>query len=447
MGINDKFSLNNLTPSQVLVISYLVVILIGTGLLSLPIATNSGNSMPLINALFTATSATAVTGLIVENTSTFFSTFGQVIIMILIQIGGLGIMTMSTLFAILVGKKFTLNEWLIIQKDLNHLRFSGIIELVKYISLVTFGIEGIGALILFVRLVQDFPPLKAIYLSIFHAISAFNNAGFDLFGNSLESFTGDITINFVISTLIIIGGIGFAVIAEIYSSKPKFRRYSLQTKLVLLLTIFLIIIGMIIIFGLEYSNSHTLGGSSLGNKFLNSYFLSVTSRTAGFNTVPTGALESSTLFWVIILMFIGASPGSTGGGVKTTTFGAVLVAVYAMITGRRDIEIFKRRLSREIVFKALAIIIISLLIVVVVTMILTVTEDMEFLELFFESVSAFGTVGLSTGVTNKLSVVGRLLIILTMFAGRVGPLTLALAIGYKADKANVRYPEEEIIVG
>ncbi|MGM0471436.1 MAG: TrkH family potassium uptake protein [Bacillota bacterium] len=447
MRIDERFNLNNLTPSQALVVAYLIVILIGTFLLSLPIATTNQGSISLIDALFTATSATAVTGLIVENTSTFFSVFGQTVILVLIQIGGLGIMTMSTLFAILVGKKLTLKDWLIIQKDLEQLHFSGVIRLVKYILLVTFSIEGVGALFLFLRLSKEFPTAKAIYLSIFHSISAFNNAGFDLFGNSLESFTGDIAINFIITTLIIIGGIGFAVIAEVYNTKFKFSRYSLQTKLVLAITMFLIIGGTIAIFSLEYLNPHTLGDLSSGNKVLSAYFLSVTSRTAGFNTLATGSLERSTLFLVIMLMFIGASPGSTGGGIKTTTFGAVLLAAYAIMTGSRDIEIFKRRLSREIVFKALSIIIISLLMVVAVTITLTITEEARFLDLFFETVSAFGTVGLSTGVTDQLSQLGRLVITLTMFAGRVGPLTLALAVGYKAQRSGIKYPKEQILVG
>jgi trk system potassium uptake protein TrkH len=404
--------------------------------------------MPFIDALFTSTSATAVTGLIVVNTSSFFSLFGQIVIMFLIQIGGLGFMTMSTLFALLIGKKITLKERLVIKQDLDQFQLSGIIKLVRYILLVTFVIEGIGAIILFLRLIVDYSPLKAIYLAVFHSISAFNNAGFDLFGNSLENFTGDIVINLIVTTLIILGGIGFAVIAETYNRKRNFSKYSLQTKLVLTITVFLIIFGMVVIFFLEYSNPATMGNLSIGNKALASYFLSVTPRTAGFNTVPTGALNSSTLFFVIILMFIGASPGSTGGGVKTTTFGAIFAVVYAMITGKKDVEVFKRRLVKEVIFKALSIIIISLILIVMVTMILTVTENKEFLDLLFETVSAFGTVGLSTGVTSSLSIIGKVLIIITMFAGRVGPLTLALAIGRRqTQNNNIRYPKEDVLVG
>ncbi|TDX49082.1 TrkH family potassium uptake protein [Orenia marismortui] len=444
--MKNKFNIHNLTPAQILSIGYLVVILLGAILLTLPIATTDGQGMNLLDAIFTSTSATAVTGLIVENTSTFFTMFGQIVILCLIQIGGLGIMTMSTLFALLLGKKITLRERLIIQQDLDQFQLSGVIRIVKYVLGVTFAIEGTGAFILFLRFLKDMPLGKALYFGIFHSVSAFNNAGFDIFGNSLENFTGDITVNLVITTLIILGGIGFAVIAEVYS-KRTFKNFSLHTKLVLSVTLILIIVGTIVSFVLEYSNPATIGNLPLGKKAIASYFLAITPRTAGFNTVPTGALNSSTIFFTIILMFIGASPGSTGGGVKTTTFGALGAVLYAKATGREDIEIYKRRLGKDIIYNALSIVLIALLLVVTVTMVLTITEDAEFLDLFFEAVSAFGTVGLSTGVTGGLSVVGRILIILTMFAGRVGPLTIAVAIGERKNKANIRYPKEKILVG
>ncbi|WP_051412265.1 TrkH family potassium uptake protein [Halonatronum saccharophilum] len=427
-------------------LGYLFIILIGTFLLTLPIATADGVRMNALDALFTATSATAVTGLIVETTSTYFSTFGQVVILSLIQIGGLGIMTMSTLVAFLLGKKITLRERLIIQQDLDQFELSGIIRIVRYVIGVTFVIEATGAFILFLRFLSDMPVGRAFYYGVFHSISAFNNAGFDIFGNSLENFTGDIVVNFVITTLIILGGIGFAVIAEVYAGR-SFKNFSLQTKLVLSVTGILILLGTIVAFILEYSNPATLGELAFGEKVIASYFLAVTPRTAGFNTVPTGALNSSTIFFTIMLMFIGASPGSTGGGVKTTTFGALAAVLYAKARGRDDIEIYNRRLGKEVIYNALSIILIALLLVVTVTMALTITEQAEFLDLFFEAVSAFGTVGLSTGVTGSLSTMGRVLIIMTMFAGRVGPLTIALAIGEQKDKVNVRYPKENILVG
>ena len=442
-----KFNFNDLTPAQVLLLGYAVVILTGSILLTLPVSTTNGQGMNFLDALFTSTSATAVTGLIVENTATFFTMFGQIVILVLIQIGGLGIMTMSTLFAFLIGKKLTLRHRLVIQEDLDQFQLSGIVRLVRYVLGVTFTIEGLGALFLFLRLIKDMPVAKAIYFSIFHAVSAFNNAGFDIFGNSLENFTSDATINLTIMFLIILGGIGFAVIAELYDGK-KFKNFSLQTKLVLSVTIILLIIGTIVTFALEYSNPETLGGLSWKGKGLAALFLSVTPRTAGFNTVPTGALNNSTLFFTICLMFIGASPGSTGGGVKTTTFGALMAVLYTTATGKEDVELYKRRIGKDVIYSAVSIISIALILVLSVTIILSVTEDASFINLFFEVVSAFGTVGLSAGATPNLSVIGRILIIFTMFAGRVGPLTIAVAIGERRKRrANIRYPEEKILVG
>ena len=442
-----KINFHDLTPAQVLLLGYAVVILTGSILLTLPIATTNGQGMSFLNSLFTATSATAVTGLIVENTATFFTMFGQIVILVLIQIGGLGIMTMSTLFAFLIGKKLTLRHRLVIQEDLDQFQLSGIVRLVRYVLGVTFTIEGLGAFFLFLRLVKDMPVGKAVYFSIFHAVSAFNNAGFDIFGNSLENFTSDAPINLIICALIILGGIGFAVIAELYDGK-KFKNFSLQTKLVLSVTLLLLILGAVFTFALEFSNPETLGNLSWRGKGLAAFFLSVTPRTAGFNTVPTGALRTSTLFFIIVLMFIGASPGSTGGGVKTTTFGALIAVLYTTATGKEDVELYKRRISKDVIYSAVAIIAISLMLVVGVTIILSVTEEAAFIDLFFEAVSAFGTVGLSTGVTGELSAIGRVLIIFTMFAGRVGPLTIAVAIGERRKrKANIRYPKEKILVG
>ncbi|ACL69921.1 TrkH family potassium uptake protein [Halothermothrix orenii] len=437
---------NNMTPAQVLVFGYFTVIIIGTLLLMLPFATSNGQGLNIVDALFTATSATCVTGLIVVNTSTAFTVFGQLVIMVLIQIGGLGIMTMSTMIAFVIGKKITLKERLIIQEDLNQFKISGLVRLVRYVIFVTVIIEGLGALLLFVRLIKDYPFMKALYYSIFHAISAFNNAGFDLFGNSLENYTGDILMNFVVMGLIVLGGLGFAVLAELYQIR-NFKKMSLQSKIVLTITLILIIAGFLSVLGLEYNNPGTMGNLNTGDKILSSLFLSITPRTAGFNTVPTGNLKSSTLFLLIVLMFIGASPGSTGGGIKTTTFGVLLITVWSLITGKRDIEIYKRRLDDEIIFKALAITMLSLGLVVAVTMILTVTEKMDFLRVFFESVSAFGTVGLSTGITSGLSTFGRILITITMFSGRVGPLTLAIAFAERKHNGVYHYPKEKIMVG
>ena len=434
----------NLTPAQYLVSGYFVIIMIGSLLLMLPAATTDGQGLKAVDAVFTATSATCVTGLIVVNTKEAFTIFGSTVIMFLIQIGGLGIMSMSTLFAFIVGKKISLKERLIIQEDLNQYQISGMVRLVQYLLGFTFAIEGTAAAILFLRFSQDYSFWRSIYLSIFHAVSAFNNAGFDLFGNSLENFTGDITVNFVIMALIILGGIGFGVMMEAYN-RIKFRKTTLQTKIVVVMTLALLIFGFFVFFILEYNN--TLAGLPLLDKTLGAMFLSVTPRTAGFNTVPTGALKHSSLFLIIVLMFIGASPGSTGGGIKTTTFGVILVTMKNMITGKEDMEIYNRRFEKQIVYKAFTITMLAAGLIILVTTLLLIIEDFQFIDALFETVSAFGTVGLSTGITGELSDISRVLITVTMFAGRVGPLTLAVAIGEKQRKGTYHYPTEKVMVG
>jgi len=434
----------NLTPAQYLVSGYFVIIMIGSLLLMLPAATTDGQGLKAVDAVFTATSATCVTGLIVVNTKEAFTIFGSTVIMFLIQIGGLGIMSMSTLFAFIVGKKISLKERLIIQEDLNQYQISGMVRLVQYLLGFTFAIEGTAAAILFLRFSQDYPFWRSIYLSIFHAVSAFNNAGFDLFGNSLENFTGDITVNFVIMALIILGGIGFGVMMEAYN-RIKFKKTTLQTKIVVVMTLALLLFGFFVFFILEYNN--TLAGLPLLDKTLGAMFLSVTPRTAGFNTVPTGALKHSSLFLIIVLMFIGASPGSTGGGIKTTTFGVILVTMKNMITGKEDMEIYNRRFEKQIVYKAFTITMLAAGLIILVTTLLLIIEDFQFIDALFETVSAFGTVGLSTGITGELSDISRVLITVTMFAGRVGPLTLAVAIGEKQRKGTYHYPTEKVMVG
>lgn len=438
--------LTSLAPAQILALGYFVVITIGTLLLLLPISTVDGQGLSFVDALFTATSATAVTGLVVVTTGTFLTVFGQVVVMLLIQIGGLGIMTISTLFALFLGKKIGLKERLVIQEDLNQMKISGVVQLVKYIIGMTLMIEGLGALLLFPRLLREMAPGRALYYSIFHSISAFNNAGFDLFGNSLESFTGDVYINLVMISLILLGGIGFAVIAELYRKK-SLSHLSLHTKMVFRITILLLVVAFIGVFFLEMTNPATMQNYTLKERVLASLFLSVTPRTAGFNTVPTGLLQGQTLFLLMILMFIGASPGSTGGGIKTTTFGVLLFAVLSTIRGKRDVEIFQRRLALELILKSMAIAFLSLVLIILITMVLTITEDLVFLTILFETFSAFGTVGLSTGITGDLSIIGRLLIIFTMFSGRIGPLTLAFAFSERKSRSLYRYPQEKIMVG
>ncbi|PRX25285.1 trk system potassium uptake protein TrkH [Orenia metallireducens] len=435
-----------LTPARFLTMGYLIVISIGAFLLSLPMATVNGQGLNLVDALFTATSATAVTGLIVVDTATYLTRFGQSVVLLLIQIGGFGFMTTSTLFALLLGRKITFRERIIIREELNHFSLSGVIKLARYVIVLTLAIELSGALLLFFKFKNNLPLSQAIFFSVFHAISAFCNAGFALFSNSLENFIGDYYINFVITTLFILGGLGFAVIADLYQ-KRRFKALSLNSKLVLVTTLILILIGTIGIFLLELSNPDTFGELTLKDELISAYFQGVTPRTAGFNTIPIGKLTQGSLFLIIILMFIGASPGSTGGGLKTTTIGVLIVATYSLIIGKQDVELFKRRLSQITVYKALAVTIVSLLVIIMATLTLSITERFDFIHVFFETVSAYATVGLSTGITGDLSTIGRVLITIIMFTGRVGPLTLAMALGEREKNNKIRYPEEKILIG
>lgn len=444
----DNLIFNRLSPAQVLALGFIGLIFIGGLILSLPISSSTGKPTPFIDGLFTATSATCVTGLVVVDTGTHYSLFGQIVILLLIQVGGLGFMTMATLFALLMGKKIRLRERLIMQESLNQLTIEGVVRLAKVILLMTFLIEGTGALILALRWIPEYGWAKGVYYGLFHSVSAFNNAGFDLIGEfrGLTPYVSDITINLVISFLIILGGIGFTVILDVYR-KRCWSRLSLHTKIVLTITVMLLIWGAISIFVLEYTNPKTLGPLSLPDKILASWFQSVVPRTAGYNTVDIGGLTRATQFLMVILMFIGASSGSTGGGIKTSTFAAIFAAAWAVTRGKQDVELFERRIPREIVYRALAITLASLTLVISVTMILSVSEKVEFLATLFEATSAFATVGLTMGITTKLSVIGKIVIAFTMYAGRVGPLTIALALAQRQEKAIYRFAEEKILVG
>ncbi|WP_129689476.1 TrkH family potassium uptake protein [Gottfriedia acidiceleris] len=446
MKKRPEFSLD---PSKVLVTGFAFIILLGAILLTLPIATKNGEGLRWLDALFTSTSATCVTGLVVVDTGTTFTVFGQLVILSLIQVGGLGFMTFATFFAVLLGKKISLKERLLLQESLNNLSIAGIVRLVKRIFIFTIVIELIGGILLAVRFAFDFPIKKAIYFGIFHSISNFNNAGFDLMGGfkSLTSYVTDPIVTIVVSLLITLGGIGFIVMNELYEYKET-RFLSLHTKVVLRTSIFLLIIGTILIFLLEFHNPKTIQPLSWSGKLLGSLYQSVTPRTAGSNTLNIPDLTQSTLFIIIILMFIGASPGSTGGGIKTTTFATLLGAVRSQIKGKEDVVFFNRSIMYDTIYKALTVTVSGLLIVMFVTMILTITEHgKDFLMILFEATSAFGTVGLSMGLTPDLTPFGRILIILTMFAGRVGPLTVAFAITLRRHSDPFKRPKGKIMIG
>lgn len=439
---------NRLTPPQILVLGFAIVIFTGAVLLALPVSSADGTGTAFLDAFFTSTSAVCVTGLVVVDTGSHYSIFGQVVIMLLIQIGGLGFMTMGTLFALIMGKRIKLRERMIMQEALNQLTMEGVVRLAKSVLVITFLIEGIAALLLGIRFSIDYGAARGFYYGLFHAVSAFNNAGFDLFGGfkSLTLYTSDVSINLILSSLFILGGLGFIVVVDFYT-KRDWRKFSLHTKIVLSMTLLLLITGAVGVFLIEYNNDNTLGRLSFTGKVLASWFQSATPRTAGFNTIDIAGMRSATQFLFIILMFIGASSGSTGGGIKTSTFGALISAVWAMIRGKEDIQLFERRLPKEIIYRSLTIASIALALVVSVTMILSITESAEFLAVLFEVTSAFATVGLSMGLTTKLTIFGKLVIMLTMFAGRLGPLTIAFALAQKQQKELYHFPEEKIMVG
>lgn len=403
-------------PAQFLVIAYLAVISVGTLLLLLPVATTGEGSLTFMDALFTASSATCVTGLMVVEFGRAFTVFGQIIIMVLLQIGGIGIMTFSTIIALLLGRKIGLKERLLLKDDLDNIKMAGLVKLVKHVIFLTFTIEGLAAIPLFISFIKDYPVGEALYLAIFHSISAFNSAGFALSENSL---TAPLT-SLIIMVLVILGSLGFSVLVELFSRK-RMREFSLQSKIVLTFTLILIVFALFAFLLLEYNNPSTIGSLAPLQKLQTALFYSINSRSAGFNVLATGQMHSATLFLTIILMFIGASPGSTGGGIKTTTFGVIILAVWNVIRGKRDIEIFRRRLSERLVIKAFVITLLALFWVIFVTMLLSITESASFFALLFETVAAFGTVGLSTGITASLSGIGRLLIIFTCLSAVLAP--------------------------
>ncbi len=447
-----KYIVTKLSPARVLVIGFALVILIGAFLLTLPAATRSGPSLRFLDALFTATSAVCVTGLVVVDTGTRFTPFGQFVIISLIQIGGLGIMTFSTLLAIILGKKIGLKERILIQEQMNQFNLAGLVRLIRSVLLLTLAFEGIGGVLLTLRFLRDFPLDRALAFGFFHSVSAFCNAGFDLFGqvhgkfSSITYYVGDSIVALTIGGLIVFGGLGFPVIMELLSF-PKQKRLSLHSKLVVTVTVILIVVGTVLIYGIEANNGKTLAGLSPSGKFLGALFQSITPRTAGYNSLDMTQLRPATWFIMIILMFIGASPSSTGGGIKTSTFGIMLAAVWTTIKGKEDAEIFERRIPKDLVYKAMTVTLIATTWVVLVTLLMSLVESHSFIKVLFEVVSAFGTVGLTTGITPDLTDVSRILISVTMFIGRLGPLTIAIALANSRQERGGRFIEERALIG
>lgn len=438
-----------LQPHKTLVLGFGFIIFLGTILLSLPAATVDGHGLPWLDALFTATSATCVTGLVVVDTGDTFTKFGEMVILLMIQIGGLGFMSFATLLAFIFGKRISFKERLVIQESLNYSSVEGVVRLVKRILIFTAVIEIVGGILLSIRFSFDMPIGKAIYFGFFHAISNFNNAGFDLMGGfrSLTAYASDPVVNLTIMAMIVLGGIGFIVMNEVFEYRNT-KKLSLHSKLALSVSAILIVGGALLIFFLEYNNPATLKPMSLSGKVFGALYQAVTPRTAGSNTLNIPDLTQTTLFMIIFLMFIGASPGSTGGGIKTTTFAVLLGAFKSQIRGKEDVTYFGRRMDTSLIYKSLTLTVSALFLVIFVTMVLTVTEPgKDFLMLLFEATSAFATVGLSMGLTPELSPIGKALITITMFAGRVGPLTLAFAIARKRKMDHYRYPVGKVMIG
>lgn len=431
-----------------LVYGFAAMIAAGTILLMLPIASKLGEWTPFVDALFTATSGVCVTGLVVVDTLDYWSFFGQAIILVLIQLGGFGFMTSTTIALVLLGRRIGLRERLLIGESIGVSRLGGLIRIVRSMLIFTVSAEVVGAIIFFIRLSSEYSFGLALWKAIFQSISAFNNAGFDLFGGfrSLASYHGDYLVVLTTALLVFLGGISFLVVQDLIESR-SLKKLSLDSKLVLSVTAALLALGMAVVLLTEYGRPDTLGAMPLPEKLLNAFFQSVTSRTAGFSTMNMANMTDYTLFFIMLLMFIGGASGSTAGGIKVNTFGLAFTTIWSSIRGKEHPGAFSREFTNQQIFRALAIIMISFGLIAVVVFLLTVTESFKFLDLLFETVSAFGTVGLSTGITPDLSTTGRLLITATMFAGRLGPLTLTLALVKRQQPTKFRYPREIIRIG
>ena len=439
------------SPAQLLALSIAGLIAGGTLLLWLPIAA-ANTRLSLLDALFTSASAVCVTGLVVVDTPTALSMFGQIVVLLLIQAGGLGYMAITTVVAVAIGKQLSVHERLTLQEALNVQTMDGLIRFVLTVFKLTLAFELVGAAVLALRWADGMGIGRALYFGLFHSVSAFNNAGFALFSDNLMRFRDDPIVNLTIMTLIVSGGLGFVVLTELGRWRKR-GRLSVHTRLVLTMSAALIVVATLAVFLLEQRNPRTLGALPASHALLAAFFQAVSPRTAGFNTLDIGALTQPTLFLMMVLMFIGAAPGGTGGGIKVTTFGITVAALWATVRGDPDASIFKRRLPTDLIARAFFIALIAFLALNGVAALLLITEGRQLLPTLFETVSAAGTVGLSTGEGTPLSLsghftpVGKFLVIATMYMGRIGPLTLAVAVARGRTRPRIRYPEGKILVG
>lgn len=450
-----------LTTTQIIAAGFFAAIAIGTILLSLPISSRSGEWTPVIDSAFMATTSICVTGLVTLNTVEYWSFFGQSVILFLIQFGGLGVVTFTTTVMLVMHRRITLKERLLIQDAYNLDTLRGLVRLTKRILRTTLLLEGAGALFYSFQFIPQFGFLKGIWVSVFTAVSAMCNAGIDLIGaESLKPYQGNLLVNLVTMTLIIMGGLGFPVWWDIIHAlrtrkkgKPGPRRFfsklTIHSKLVITATVILILGGTIVILGLEFTNPETIGHMPIWEKVMASMFQSVTTRTAGFLTIPQEQLRDTTTFICIILMFIGGSPSGTAGGVKTVTIAMMMISVYCIIKGREDTEAFHRKIPSTLVKKGMAVVMISLSILIVATIALSITERAPFLDVLYETTSALATVGLTRNLTGNLTFAGKVIIIITMYIGRIGPITMALFFNRSNNekKGSRTLPEGKILVG
>ncbi len=451
--IANLHPLKKMKPAQKIVLGFFLAIFIGGLLLSLPISSATGQSVGLLNGMFTATSSVCVTGLVTVDTGTAYSHFGHFIILCLIQLGGLGFMTMATILFMMMRKRITLKDRMMIQEAMNQDSLQGMVRLIQNVVMITLLIETLGAIFLSFSFVPKFGLKTGVFYSIFLSISAFCNAGLDPLGNfqSLTGYTGDVIVNLTIMMLIILGGLGFTVIRDICKNR-KWRKFAIHTKLVVFMTAALVLGGTVLFTAIEWNNPATMASLPAGEKIMAGAFQSVTTRTAGFNSIDQNGLYGGSFLLTMMLMFIGAAPGSTGGGIKVTTFAILLLMTAAIIRGKQEAVVGKRSVAKDLVRRAAAITVLAMTMVLVCTLIICIIEEgnpvvtME--NILYECISAFATVGLSCGITPSLAPLSKLLLMALMFCGRVGPLTISMALANRHQKKDtIRYPEGRIMVG
>lgn len=435
-----------LNPYQIVLLSYGVIIMIGTFLLMLPVSVQGIPPLTFIDALFMSASSVCVSGLSIFDMGKNFSIFGQIVVIILVQIGALGIMTITTILAVIMGRRIQLRDRLLIQESLQRWSVAGVVRLVIVIVKMTFFFEFIGGLVLTVIFWSDYG-FSAVYYGFWHATSAFCNAGFDILGGSnISNYILNPLFNAVLLLEVICGGLGFAVLLDIYQ-KRYWKKFGINTKIVLATTAILILIGTAFIFILEYNNEGTLAPYNIFEKIMASLFMASMSRTSGFSMLDMNALTEPTLLFIMFLMFIGGSPASTGGGIKTTTIAVIFAAIWSLIRGRDDVVIFERTVPPIVIFRALSIFFVSASVVFLTTMFLCLTEDIPLGKIFFEAVSMFSTVGLPTGTVSEMQPLSRVVIIFVMLMGRIGIISFGMALVIRKKKQKIRYPEDKFIIG